>query len=660
MIKENNFLKYQQYNEESSSEKIPSENNDHVGKMLKINNFTGTATNRVEKTLFPKEYINLLSDNIVIESNSQTFKGNNINNNTINTTKLEITNKSIFFTPSTICNYYQHSENEGSPRDRNNYIFINNNFQDLLMNEGSITKKHENEHSSSKSHIKYTKTQLQSGEKNYHVTTFNNSNNNTIQKANNINYSNQNYVGNMQQLVKEIKKELVLNISTLEDDYTFEEEKVKNENNVQNSKIFENNFISNFACTNEIYIEIKPLQTVKNTKKEIIFSKIQDFSIQKQQNINFSIFSTAVRKNKSVHTSISKNKNLLIKNKSKPENTIVNSYKKLKNTSVLQIKKKESANLNYISKFYSEIPKSIQNFKKKSRNELPIISVKNEISMEKNKIMSNPNCMSKINKNETKELELCIPFNESTMQATIKCKNDQSKNILNAVNLKKKEYFDLIKIMFGGKTQRNKIQTTEDKSNSLNRKTVEVSIDLDQHSRNNSLSKQSKKPLKISTSLIKNSLRNDILKCANSTRNNSNIKISDNENTLNHHNSIKNTNLIPLTVKGKHSLKVFPEKKNFIKNLPPTNSNAVFIKKLRLCEQYDKKITDNITKIDDKIKIVEDYTIISNFSKYKKVILNSENKENCNILANQGKKASNNSSKILILSGDEDNPLLTE
>ena len=657
MRKENKFLKNQQYNDESSSEKIPSENNDDDGKLLKINNFTGTATNRLEKKLFPKEYISILNDEIVIESNSQTFVGinNNVNNYTVNTTKLEITNKSIFFTPSTICNYYQHSENEGSPNDRNNYIFINNKFQDLLMNESSNAKKHENEQSSSKSQIKYTKTQLQSGEKNV-----NNFNNNTVQKAG------QNFVGNMQELVKEIKKELVLNISTLEDDYTFEEEKAKNafnEENIRKTKGIENNFTSKFACSNEIYIEIKPLQTVKNMKKEILFSKKIEPSIQMQPNINFSIYSSNEIKNKSSHNSLSKNKNLLTKTKSKPENAILNSYKKIQNLSILQYKKKDSVNLNQISKFYSEIPKSIhKNVKKISRNELPIKSAKNELSLERNKLTSNHCSLLKIN-NQNKETELLNPIIEIPLQiqASIKCKNDQNKIISNAVNSKKKEYFDLIKIMFSGKTQRNKNHTMDEKSHSLNRKTVEVTIDLDQNSRNISSSKQSKKPLKISTSLAKNSIRIDILKCANSTRNNSGIKICD-ENALNLKKSNKNTNLIPLTVKSKNSIKVLHDKKFINRDLPPTNLNAdkVFVKKSRLCEQYNYKTAEIICKNDDKIKIVEDYTVISNFSKYKKVLVNAENKENCNILANQSKKPSNNSSKIIISCGDEDNPLLTE
>jgi len=216
----------------------------------KINNFFDKTikTEEEDEVIEDKNNENMCSQSVIYMS-----KNDDAN-------KMEISNKSIFFTPSTICNYYQPSYLENSPNQETSKILKAKNLDDL--NDDIIPKAINMDYITSKftpPQIKYTKEQLQSCEKNEKQQN-NNSNNmhkskdhliptlkNKINfecETNNFTVNTLNFCENKNQkekteskkefqsfheLVNEIKKELVLNISAID-----EEVSVVSNNNIVN------------------------------------------------------------------------------------------------------------------------------------------------------------------------------------------------------------------------------------------------------------------------------------------------------------------------------------------------------------------------------------------------------------------------------------------
>lgn len=214
----------------------------------KINNFFDKAIKTEEDDIIDdKNNENLCSQSVIYMS-----KNDDAN-------KMEISNKSIFFTPSTICNYYQQSYLENSPNQETSKILKAKNLDDL--NDDIIPKAINMDYITSKftpPQIKYTKEQLQSCEKNEK---HQNNNSNNMHKfkdqiiptlKNKINFESEtnNFTINtinfdekkdknekaeskkefqsFHELVNEIKKELVLNISAIDEDVSVSNNNIAN------------------------------------------------------------------------------------------------------------------------------------------------------------------------------------------------------------------------------------------------------------------------------------------------------------------------------------------------------------------------------------------------------------------------------------------------
>ena len=397
LIKKNkaNILIYDSSKSNSSEIKKQSKFQNLKLEIAKINNFT-SSNKKDEDSSDDRDNSNLCSQSVIYLSKNE--DGN----------KLEISNKSIFFTPSTICNYYQPSIYLDNSPNLEDSKRKNKNLDDLLMNEDIIPKTIYMDVASTKltpPQIRYTRLQLQSCEKNEKLTKNSNNliiskeiasikeDNNKVQVKINFEENNNNKFNDIiadkneiiikkkefqtfHDLVKEIRKELVLNISSLDDDVSnnnivnFDgEEKTQNNSNfyIKNlglnfcdMKI--NNELSSFSyqinnnesniiipdpkqdnenpkqsrknclsCISEINFNIKPENNLNKNKN------LSDcnFIIQKPDSINISIEDKKnLPKNNSKQTnyisSLSKN-NLLKKTYTRPDNCIIDSYNKLIN-----------------------------------------------------------------------------------------------------------------------------------------------------------------------------------------------------------------------------------------------------------------------------------------------------------------------------------------
>ena len=408
---DSNFDNFYTKNENSNEIKKPRKYKNLKIEISKINNyFDKNSKNDDEEFIEDQNNSNLCSQSVIYLS-----KNDEMN-------KLEISNKSIFFTPS-ICNYYQKSYIENSP-NQESFRLRGKNICDI--NDESIPKAINIDNASNKmtpTQIRYNKGQLQSCEKNEKTIQSNSNkiikskekyipnrdklkndlnfeetnnftcNNTIIDKDDHENIGPKEFRKEFQSfhdLFNEIKKELVLNISSIEEEPSInlnkfdEEDKcptgnsnnyfiknlglnfcdIKLNNEIASVSINENE-ISNsvlgftiledkkfktdpilasklskncLSCISEISINIKPCRTSSNVdkvfnNKDLISSNL---IIQKPESISISIDEKKIPINNKV-TTISKKKytssvcknNLLKKIYSKPENYIQESHSKI-------------------------------------------------------------------------------------------------------------------------------------------------------------------------------------------------------------------------------------------------------------------------------------------------------------------------------------------
>ena len=412
-IKKNkaNILIYESSKSNSSEIKKQSKFQNLKLEIAKINNFISTnqSNNEDEEQSDDRNNSNLCSQSVIYLS-----KNEDVN-------KLEISNKSIFFTPSTICNYYQPSMYLDNSLCIEDSKRKNKNLDDLLMNDDIIPKTIYMDVASSKltpPQIRYTRLQLQSCEKNEKLKqnsnnliilkekavineensdnkiqvkinfeendsnnfTLHNIDNDIIIDKNDLNIKKKEFQ-TFHDLVKEIRKELVLNISSLDDDNSNNniinidgEDKTKNSSNfyiknlglnfcemkINNNELsnisHHNNFNKNeiinvipesklnlnentlqlrkncLSCISEISLNIKPENKLIKNKN---ISEC-NFIIQKPDSISISLEEKKLfnpktnSKQKTYISSLSKNK-LLKKTYSRPDNCVIDSYNKLIN-----------------------------------------------------------------------------------------------------------------------------------------------------------------------------------------------------------------------------------------------------------------------------------------------------------------------------------------
>jgi hypothetical protein len=282
--------------------------------------------------------------------------------------KSEISNQSIFYTPSTICNYYQAS-NEVTPNKNVNFfdttntlklnlrnlnlITINNNSNshNIFTNssnsiyEENITENNENINTSSRNNInalerktpiKYVKSQLKSGEKDSQNTANNRSNINNRSTSSrgapspfvNIFKINSKTVdGSLSAIANEIKK--TFNISELEID-----EKMIDENHSESKQLSHTPTLDR-RNLNNTFNQIKDINNnipTEETKANSIYEKVIQIKAP-AKNENFSFDITHDQKNNNI-ADVIKNANNYLKN-----DQILN-----KKQDHLQLNKDEAAN----------------------------------------------------------------------------------------------------------------------------------------------------------------------------------------------------------------------------------------------------------------------------------------------------------------------------
>ena len=596
--------------DELSFEEIRNENCEDENFFMKINNFVKSATqNRFESNELiysikskdcAKETSSLM---VIIDGQSKNFTNDN--------PRLEITNKSIFYTPSTICNYYLHSENDGSPKDRNNYTLLKNKLQ--FMNDSK------NENSSAKSQIKYTKSQLQSGEKSAQQL--------SIQKVQ----------GNMSELVKEIKKELVLVISSIDGENNSIQKNysiIKRETRDHSAKLELN-------CKNEINIQINPLE-VKNMKSENIEENLVE--MRTQNNINFSVLAQESQFSDSLKT-LGNNESKFSSNSLKciptkklskvgGENSLFH-RKTMRNISLkIPNNKKEDLELTNLSQKNTKcsensfpIVRNIMRSKNNSLYDKNNISIKNiHDNLYRNHFSSSSPTDYNLNNFPSKDkLEQKFKCND---QLTPICTNkNPCLNNLNFIKSDKENYVDINQLVLDSNTNEdNSVPSSKNVKSDI----IEVaSFDLVQ----NTISNQSK-DCKKSPSSKKFSLKNAISRIPKTTRNN--LLSIKKENAIIKPNLSINKINIPNAIQNKdHNYPLLYEKKANSRN--PSMSRKIDLtskdSKIKL-KHYDSKkspANSNLKKID-------------NFSKNEKVYVKRKDIENTNILSNI-----NYSNKILIL-----------
>ena len=608
-------------NIESSCEKISSENNENEKNIQKINNFAGTVSNRLELNKPNDAKSNY---KIAIESTSQTFIINQNSKNYNTNTKLEITNKSIFYTPSTICNYYQQSENDGNSMDKNNYILKNNNSQNQPINDNN---------SSAKSQIKYNKSQLQSGEKSTQVSAF--------CKVNKNENNNQLAVGFMHDLVNEIKKELVLNISTLDDEYLLED-KYEKKDQMDNK---EKGIKLDLYSINEINVQINPIQTVKNLKIP------NDKSIQTQNNINFSVCSgpkqfLLPKEDIKGKSSFISQKSTSTKNTTKSSLSSFRKESKNSSSKIPQYKKENLKLNNFHKNNANHSEQQLKNIHTSRNN-----NIRKEISinggeresnsvkkiylnlLKKPKDTSGSNSVRTNNKSNKQIVKPKFKTEFSQLNPTKIRSTD--KKLLNLNNDQKRDYLDIYRVVSSNRFNRN-INLIDKNSNSLKPKTEVITIDLEKSSFCDQNMNKKKSPIG-----KKSILKMDVSLIPKTTRN-SCISIKKEKSISKHILEIP----VPNSLKNNNSKKSFLDKKIVPRNIIPTSakndlSKKIFGKKKKPCEQSLKNIktqsnSRNISvNNEEKIKIIGDYDIACNYSKCSSVMINTENKENVYSMSNQ-------------------------
>lgn len=417
-----NFIFYDVKKSDSTEIKKQTKFQNLKLEISKINNFFEKTIKTEEEEEETEEKNN---ENICSQSIIHIPKGDEQN-------KLEISNKSIFFTPSTICNYYQPSYLENSPNQENSKLRIKN-LDDL--NEDHIPKAINLDLALSKltpPQIKYTKGQLQSQERSEKqnanqvfvppcknkINFENETNNFTLhninfdEKKENVEKSKEGKkeFHNFHDLVNEIKKELVLNISAIEEDVSISnnniminvEEEEKSKGGFQNAfvKNLGLNFCEmkigkepahtplqsvhfsekiqiskpteaeqkkieylrqrkNLSCISEISLNIKPTNSKEETAEKLRDKNLSsnNLIIQRPDNISISLDEKKIpisnkintTNKKSIVSSLSKNK-AGQKSNSKVENNynILSSYSKQNNTGSAKVSsaKRDSSSKN--------------------------------------------------------------------------------------------------------------------------------------------------------------------------------------------------------------------------------------------------------------------------------------------------------------------------
>ena len=172
-------------------------------------------------------------NNIINLTNSQISFDNNFS--PLNSNKQEITKNSFFYSPSTICNYYQHS---------NESLISNSSKKNLINNINNIRINHNNNNNN-----------------NFNYNYLNNNNNN-FNNFNNFNYNNNNninndYINNNNRTKIKLKK---INIGNLNKDHL---------NNLDINSHSDNSVISdNISSRRKILIDKKtPIKYTKNQFK---------------------------------------------------------------------------------------------------------------------------------------------------------------------------------------------------------------------------------------------------------------------------------------------------------------------------------------------------------------------------------------------------------
>lgn len=596
----------------------------------KINNYFDKTYKRDEEDEDEENVDDQNNSNLCSQSVIYLSKNDDMN-------KLEISNKSIFFTPS-ICNYYQKSYIENSPNNPDssrlrckNVCEINDDIIPKAINMDIMSNK------MTPNQIRYNKDQLQSCEKNEKA--FQN-NSNKMQKSkenlmpftekckNKINFEETNNFTlnniiidiedkneNMEpkefkkefhtfhDLVNEIKKELVLNISSIEEESNNnfinvdEEEKCK----TGNSNYFIKNLGLNFcdmklnndnarasiaeneicqselgfiiednkkyktdpilasrirknclSCISEISINIKPCRGKKiedhNSNHKNLSSS--NLTIQKPQNIQFSIDEKKIPINSKVATNLPKkytsnaNKSKkLQKTKSRPENYTLESQIKLINNCV-NSSRQISSNKAELKTPISTENKMYDEYKKRKNSNQKNLSTLDEIGTTKNKVLKsiimnlidNPpdnknqpkenfpqpkNYEKFINKTIISTTEIQPPTSIQNSNQIINTTNSlveserttirpNTKNS-GVLNNKHKEYLELIKLLSinSDSSIRNKPKIQDQRTNSKG-KTLEVLINLDQNEKR--ISNQSGRISSVNNTSQNNSKSNSLTK----------------------------------------------------------------------------------------------------------------------------------------------------
>ncbi len=578
--------------------------------------------------------------NIIVQNSSQTFIINQTIKSKDNASALEITNKSIFFTPSTICNYYQQSEMEGSPYYRNTQFVITNNTQNNLLNDAKQS------YSSAKSQIKYTKDQLQSGEKSYNISSFRRIDNPLT-------------VGYMHDLVKEIKKELVLNISTLEDEYTFEDK--ADLKNVQKKEKTENCKNDLQICSNEIKIDLVP-QLVQTVKYLGIESLNPFANFQAQRNINFSVIpdeKILMKKAQSANEEfICKNSasNLVKSNSGNSTSRIEKgllSYSREKQMFSNRIPhyKRNNLHLQNISQKTLnnvEFPKNTDTVKNISKTKININSGDSDRIFEKSvcveplkksQVSSHSNFKKLFNIQNGRETPNELSKHDKNLNQLNTCKNKStSQNLLKFVKNKRNDYTDLIQALSGSHSSQGKKNNEFLSCDSRNSKrTMEVMIDL-----------VPEKTTPINKSYVTKDIKITPLKKSVSIKDKFIIPKTTRETCalINKESSILKTklssNIDRIPIRG---LNVVRNKQPEIRTMKPPLAQ----KKSNLKSTDQIKSSDNEQKIynsnkDDKIKIIEEYNVSNKSDRLSQI----DNKENVNNLNKPYTKYDSNTNKSMI------------
>jgi len=621
----------------TSSEKVPTESDENSQKVIKINNFMGNAT-CMKGSTNPANDLN--NHNIIVQNSSQTFIINQTIKSKNNASALEITNKSIFFTPSTICNYYQQSEMEGSPFNRNTQFVMTNNTQNYILNEAKQSC------SSAKSQIKYTKDQLQSGEKSYNISSFRRIDNPLT-------------VGYMHDLVKEIKKELVLNISTLEDEYTFEE---KGElKNMQKKEKTENCKNDLQICSNEIKIVLVP-QLVQTVKYLGIESLNPYANFQAQRNINFSVIpdeKILMKKAQSANEEfICKNSvaNLVKSNSGRNSTSKIEkglfSYSREKQmfSNRIPYYKRNNLHLQNISQKTLnnvEFPKNTDTVKNISKTKININSGDSDRifeksvcveSLKKSQISSHSNFKKLFNIQNGRETPNEITKLDKNITQINTCKNKSaSQNLLKFVKNKRNDYTDLIQALSGShstQVKKNNEFLSCDSRNS--KRTMEVMIDLVPEKTTPINKLNETKDIKVA-SLKKSASIKDKFIIPKTTRETCAL--------INKESSILKTklssNIDRIPIRG---LNVVRTKQPEIRTMKPPLAQKK--SNMKLTDQskssdYEPKIYNS--NKDDKIKIIEEYNVGNKSDRQSQV----DNKENVNNINKQLTKYDSNPIKSM-------------